>query len=78
MFDDIYDNGCVLLGKQKNLIEYMKKHYIDNNYLDYLDDVKEIIKSLQELKPDTIVAINYDNPMGWTIEYWTYEDKKDF
>ena len=29
---------------------------------------------LKEFEDNTIVAINYDNGMGYSIEYWTTKD----
>jgi hypothetical protein len=36
--------------------------------------MKEIMEDLQKLEPDDIVAINYDHGMGYSIDYWTYND----
>ena len=36
--------------------------------------MEEILQDLKELEDNTIVAINYDNGMGYTIDYW---DEKD-
>ena len=35
---------------------------------------EEILKDLEELSNETIVAINYDNGMGYTIDYWHEND----
>jgi len=64
----IYDNGEILLGKVKDIIEYTKKQgTID-------EEMEEILQDLKDFEDNTIVAINYDNGMGYTIDYW---DEKD-
>lgn len=66
--NNIYDNGEILLGKVKDIIEYTKKQgTID-------EEMEEILQDLKDLEDNTIVAINYDNGMGYTIDYW---DEKD-
>ena len=60
----IYDNGTMVLGNVYNL-----KDYICRNCEDY-EEIKEIIKDLEDLDEDTIVAINYDNGMGYSMDYW--------
>ena len=78
MFDDIYDNGAVMLGKLGNVIERVKleiKNNIDMVFVDQLellDDLKELLK---EYDKDLIISINYDKPMGYDFTYWTYDDK---
>lgn len=69
MFDDIYDNGEYLLGKVINIKEYICKNAED------ISEVKDLIKDLEDLDADAIVCINYNHPMGYSIEYWTYNDK---
>ncbi len=64
----IYDNGEILLGKVKDIIEYTKKQgTID-------EEMEEILQDLKDFEDNTIIAINYDNGMGYTIDYW---DEKD-
>ena len=77
MFDDIYDNGCVMLGKVRNIKDYLAQLMTK---LDYQDDARDILEDLKDMKDDIIVAINYDNPMGYNIEYWEFNDrvKEDF
>lgn len=69
---DLYDNGEMLLGTKKNIV-----NQIYNNMLEEEDDEEymQILEDLKDLKDDTIVAINYDNGMGYSIDYWTKEDK---
>lgn len=72
MFDDIYDNGCVMLGKVRNIKDYLARLMTK---LDYQDDARDILEDLKDMKDDTIVAINYDIPMGYNIEYWEFNDR---
>lgn len=66
----IYDNGEIVLGKVKDL-----RKYLAENCEDY-EEVKDIIDELKYFKDDNIiVAINYDNGMGYTIDWWTNEHK---
>lgn len=64
----IYDNGEILLGKVKDVIEYTKKQETID------EEMEEILQDLKDFEDNTIVAINYDNGMGYTIDYW---DEKD-
>lgn len=64
----IYDNGEILLGKVKDIIEYTKKQETID------EETEEILQDLKDLEDNTIVAINYDNGMGYTIDYWDEND----
>ena len=66
--NNIYDNGEILLGKVKDIIEYTKKQETID------EETEEILQDLKELEDNTIAAINYDNGMGYAIDYW---DEKD-
>lgn len=63
----IYDNGYKLLGVVKNI-----KKDIENNIRtsDMEEELYEILEELKEYKDNDIVAIDYDNPMNYTIESW--------
>lgn len=63
----IYDNGYKLLGLKQDLISYLRDSLITS---DMEEEIYDIIKELQELEDDTVVVINYDNGMGYTIDYW--------
>ena len=63
----IYDNGYKLLGLKQDLISYLRDSLITS---DIEEEIYDIIKELQELEDDTVVVINYDNGMGYTIDYW--------
>lgn len=60
----IYDNGTMVLGNVKNLKDYICRNCED------LEEVKEIIQDLEDLDEKTIVALNYDCGMGYSIDYW--------
>lgn len=72
----IYDNGALMLGNVQMVImeiERQKKASID-----MLDaDMEEMLKDLKELRDidyEMVVCINYDNGMGYTIDYWSSVD----
>lgn len=69
--NNLYDNGSILLGTKKDIV-----NQIYNNMLveENDDEYMEILEDLKDLKEDTIVALNYDNGMGYSIDYW---DEKD-
>jgi hypothetical protein len=64
----IYDNGTMVLGQVNKVREYLIKYNEEEDF------IKDIINDLKEEKDDTIVAINYDLGMGYSIDYW---DEKD-
>lgn len=67
--NNIYDNGTMVLGSVKNIKEYLLKHMEHENF-----GAKEILEDISQEKDDTIVAINYDCGMGYTIDYWQEND----
>lgn len=69
--NNIYDNGYKLLGAVKNI-----KKDIENNIRtsDIEEQLYEILEELKEYKDNDIVVIDYDNPMGYTIEKWEEND----
>lgn len=71
----LYDNGEMLLGNVEDILEYAKRQ----NEADLIDeeDYEEIIETLKDLELHTIVAINYDNGMGMSFDWWTKEDEMD-
>ena len=68
MFDNVYDNGEIVLGKVKWVKKYIRENAED------ITEVEDILKDLEDLDTDTIVAVNYDHGMGYSIDYWTYND----
>ena len=65
---NIYDNGEVCLGEVKKIIEHFNTIGAD------IEEYEDLLEELKELNDDDIVAINYDNGMGYSIDYWTNED----
>ena len=72
----IYDNGALMLGNVQDLIMEVERQKMEN--IDMLDaDMDEIIKDLKELRDidyEMVVCINYDNGMGYSMDYWTSKD----
>lgn len=66
---EIYDNGEMCLGEVKKIIEYFNTTGAD------IEEYEDLLKELKELNDDDIVAINYDNGMGYSIDWWTKKDK---
>lgn len=69
----IYDNGAIMLGSVKMVREEIEKEIKENVDM-FCVDMEEILKDLEELSNETIVAINYDNGMGYSIDYWHEDD----
>lgn len=65
---NIYDNGRLCLGE----VGKIKQDLIDNGVETW--EIDDLIHELEDLDDNTIVAINYDNGMGYSIEYWTKKD----
>ena len=60
-----------MLGNINDIIKY-----IENDENLEIWEFEELLKDLKELKDIAyIVMINYDNPMGYSIEYWRKNDK---
>ena len=67
--EEIYDNGEMCLGEVKKIIEYFNTTGAD------IEEYEEVLEELKKLNDDDIVAINYDNGMGYSIDWWTKNDK---
>ena len=70
----IYDNGEILLGKAKDILDYMNCNddcFDKDDYIDIENDLKELLEDDE----DVIVYINYDNGMGYFIYYWNKDDE---
>ena len=65
---NIYDNGRLCLGE----VGKIRQQLIDN--ADETWEIEDILEELKEFEDNTIVAIHYDNGMGYSIEYWTTKD----
>ena len=68
--NNIYDNGEMLLGRVDDIIKYINIH--QENWDE--DVAKEILEEIKDYENDTILAINYDNGMGWCLDCWTRKD----
>lgn len=68
----LYDNGTILLGTKKDIVNQIYNNMlVEENDEEYM----EILEDLKDFKEDTIVALNYDSGMGYSIDYWDSKDK---
>ena len=58
---NIYDNGRLCLGE----VGKIRQQLIDNAEETW--EIEDILEELKEFEDNTIVAINYDNSMGYSI-----------
>lgn len=71
---NVYDNGEIVLGEVKNVIDYIQNNMEYTSEEDII--LNDLIKELKEYYvEDTIVAITYGYGMGYSIEYWTKKNK---
>jgi len=69
--NNVYDNGTILLGTKKDIVQQIYNNMLEEEQ----DDLyMEILEDLKDEENDTIVAINYDLGMGYSIDYWEKED----
>ena len=74
----VYDNGAIMIGAIDLVIAK-----VENEIKEDLDmcliDAEELLKDLKELKESMstieIISVNYDNGMGYSIDYWHTNDK---
>lgn len=65
----LYDNGTILLGAKKDIINYM------NNAVNLdEEDKEEILDFIKDFNDNDIIAINYDCGMGLSMDAWTEND----
>lgn len=64
----VFDNGTMVLGRKDKVYKYL----IDNAEETW--EIEDILHDIEELKDNTIVAINYDLGMGYSIDYWEEND----
>lgn len=72
----IYDNGALMLGNVQmviNEVESEIKEDIDMVFTDK-EDLLEELKEIKNIDNNMIVCVNYENPMGYTINYWREND----
>lgn len=60
----VFDNGYKVLGTIGSV-----KKYIQNN-CDNIEEVKELLEDLSQYTEDIFVVVDYDNGMGYYIEYF--------
>lgn len=67
----IYDNGALMIGNIKEIIKYIENDETLETweFEDLLNDLKELNDKVE------IVMINYENPMGYSIDYWNKDDE---
>ena len=79
----LYDNGSYLLGNINVVINDIERKINDTNvnlYGDMVDEYKELLDELVEVRDNDnakYVVVNYENPMGYTFEYWS-DTKEDY
>ena len=72
--NSIYDNGALLIGNIDAVIKEVEKEIKEDADMVFTDK-EELLKDLLELKDIAeIVYIDYENPMGYTINYWCKND----
>lgn len=74
--NNIYDNGSLMLGNVQLVIMELEKELKEDVDM-CLVDTEELIEDLKELRNidyDLIVCVNYDNGMGYSIDYWSTKD----
>ena len=70
----IYDNGALLIGNINMVINEVEREIKEDIDMVFTDK-EELLKELLELKDIAeIVYIDYENPMGYTINYWCKND----
>lgn len=62
--NNVYDNGEMVLGSIYNVKEYICRNADD------IEEIKDLIEDLEDIDEDSIVMVNYDNGMGYSIEWW--------
>ena len=73
---NIYDNGALMLGNVQMVINEIEKE-LKNGVDMFCADMEDILKELKELRDidyEMVVCINYDNGMGYSIDYWSSND----
>lgn len=66
----IFDNGALMLGNIKDIISYIENDESLETW-EYEDLLKDL-KAIENIA--TVVMVNYENPMGYSINYWTKND----
>lgn len=63
--NNVYDNGTMIIGELNKVINYIARNDKEEEY-------KDLIEDLEHLKQfnGVIVCVNYDNGMGYSIDWW--------
>lgn len=64
----VFDNGTMVLGRKDKVYKYL----IDNAEETW--EIEDILSEIDYLDDNTIVAINYDLGMGYSVDYWEESD----
>lgn len=78
----LYDNGGVMVGNIDLVIKELKREIEENIDMGFVD-MQELLKDLEKLKDMgnkmninvEVVSIDYDLAVGYSINFWTDEDK---
>lgn len=73
--NSIYDNGALMLGNIDMVIAEIEKELKEDIDMVFTEK-EELLKELKEYQGIAeIVYIEYENPMGYIINYWAKNDK---
>ena len=64
----IYDNGTYLLGRKKDIYEMTIPHVNDDQ------EALELLYELKDYDDESILCIDYSNPLGYSIIEWKSKD----
>ena len=64
----IYDNGTYLLGRKKDIYEMTLPRVNDDR------TALELLYELKDYDDESILCIDYLNPLGYSIIEWTSKD----
>lgn len=70
----IFDNGALMLGKVRDIIKHWDKECRSED-IDCNEDILKELKELLEVDDQMIVCINYEHPMGYSLDYWSSNDR---
>lgn len=73
----IYDNGCLLLGTKKDIVEFTENTILKSDIEEEKEYFKDLIKDLNncDIQDNDIVMINYDSSMGYSLDWWSNEHR---
>jgi hypothetical protein len=72
--NSVYDNCEKLLGTVKNIRLYTEKVLLETINEEIQEFNKQLLEDIKEFNDNDIIAINYDNGMGYSIDKWDEED----